>query len=158
MERSSQSTSSVEKRQKLINKALARISWKRESYKCSQDKDANELFVLNFLACRREAGMLSPFRSWPNSSKLPQHSFNYIFWIIPSRGHEKVWDSWGLYMLNFLFSTFFFCSRQFQIPFPIFFSLCAKTKALCTLLLWKQDREKQFMYFKSCQPICCGFW
>lgn len=39
-----------------------------------------------------------------------------------------------------------------------FFPSSCKTKALSSQLLWKQKGQKQFMYFKSCQPICCGFW
>lgn len=62
-----------------------------------------------------------------------------------------------LQKLNFMLSSFFLCSRQSQTPFPYFSLYVKKTKALCTLLLWKQEREKQFMYFKSCQPIYCGF-
>lgn len=42
--------------------------------------------------------------------------------------------------------------------FFFFFPSSCKTKALSSQLLWKQKGQKQFMYFKSCQPICCGFW
>lgn len=46
------------------------------------------------------------------------------------------------------------------VPDPVqkgcffFFCLMCRTKALSTQLLWRQKGQKQFMYFKGCQPMC----
>lgn len=48
-------------------------------------------------------------------------------------------------MLNFLFYTFFFCSRQFQILFP-FFSVYVQKLRLCALCCYGNRRERETVY------------
>lgn len=52
-------------------------------------------------------------------------------------------------MLNFPFSTFFFCFRQFQTPFPIFFlSMCKNEGFVHSVAMETGERETVYVFQK----------